>query len=86
VGEIRVKVIPRSSRNALEVHESALRAWITAAPTDGQANEALCELIAAKLKIAKSRVSIVRGQTSRQKTVSVHGIDTETLLSALDQP
>jgi uncharacterized protein (TIGR00251 family) len=52
----------------------ALKVAITAPPVEGAANEAIVELFAAKLGVAKRSVSIARGETGREKQVHVLGI------------
>jgi uncharacterized protein YggU (UPF0235/DUF167 family) len=88
--DLPVRVNPRSSRNKLTLEpDGSLRVWVTASPTDGQANDAVCQLVAAALDIAKSRVSVLRGQTARQKLLRVDGMDitvcTELLRNSLRQ-
>jgi len=73
--EFDVRVVPRSSRNKLELQNGSLKAWVHASPTEGQANKAVCELIAEALKISKSSVEIVRGESSRTKGVRIYGLD-----------
>jgi uncharacterized protein len=48
---------------------------VTAPPLEGRANEALRKLLAKRLGIAKSKVTVVRGQRSRDKTVRVEGLE-----------
>jgi len=70
-----VRVIPRASRNEIEgVTGHALKVRLTAPPVEGAANEALIELLAERLKVRKSQIEIVAGQTSRQKMISVVGL------------
>lgn len=83
MGEIDVKVQPRSSRNRIEIVDGQVKVWLTAPPTDGQANAALCELIGKRLGVAKTKVSVVRGDTSRQKRVAVEGLTTAEVLQTL---
>jgi uncharacterized protein YggU (UPF0235/DUF167 family) len=52
---------------------------VTAAPTDGEANEAVQALLAKQLKISKSSVQLVRGQTSRIKSFDVEGLSLEEI-------
>lgn len=73
--ELTVRVTPRSSRNRIEFSDGQIRAWVTAPPTDGQANEAVRIAIANALDLPKSNVVIVRGHTSREKTLEVEGVD-----------
>lgn len=60
-----------------------LQARVTAPPVDGKANRALCKLIAGRAGVAPSRVSIVRGEKSRDKLVLVEGVKEAVLLAAL---
>jgi uncharacterized protein len=76
---IAVRVIPRSSRNSLEWEQSILKARLTAPPVDGAANEALVALLAERLDVPKRAIQIVRGATSRQKTVKIAGITVEEM-------
>ncbi len=50
-----------------------LRIGVTDAAEDGRANKAVCALLAAKLGIAGSQVSVLHGATSRQKSIRVAG-------------
>ncbi len=79
-----VKVQPRARRNAIvgEVGD-ALKIALTAPPVDGRANEACIEFLADALKVARSSVSIVAGQTSRNKVVRVAGISAAQLRERL---
>ena len=56
---------------------------LTAPPVDGKANAALCVFVARAAGVPPSRVSVVRGQTSRDKVVRVDGVDEEILKKAL---
>lgn len=60
-----------------------LQAKVTAPPVGGKANKALCKLIAKRLGVAPSRVSVVHGEKSRDKVVRVEGVDAERLRAAL---
>jgi hypothetical protein len=60
-----------------------LRARVSAPPVDGKANKALCRLIAKRVGVASSRVSVVRGEKSRDKVVRVEGVDAAALEKAL---
>jgi uncharacterized protein len=56
---------------------------VTAPPVDGKANDALCRLIAKAANVARSRVTITRGHTARDKVVAVEGVDPQQLRAAL---
>lgn len=62
--------------------KAVLGARVRAIPEDGAANAALEKLIATTLGVAKSRVSVIGGQTQRVKILKVEG-DPSVLLGKL---
>ena len=54
-------------------HGGRLKLKIAAPPVDNKANAHLLAWLAAQLGVPKSAVRLVRGETSRQKTVAVSG-------------
>ena len=79
-----VKVQPRASANEIaEPMGNELRVKVTAPPVDSAANEALLRLLAEQLGCPRNRVQLVRGQTSRHKTVKVYGFAVEAVLVKL---
>lgn len=83
--EIRVRVTTRASREQLAGlrDDGVLLARISAPPVDGRANRALCKLIARAAGVAPSKVSIVRGEHSRDKLVRVEDVEPAALRAAL---
>jgi uncharacterized protein (TIGR00251 family) len=77
VAELRVRLTPRADRAAIAgARDGVLQVRVTAPPVDGQANAALCRLLAKALGVAPSRVSVVRGTSARDKLVRVDGVET----------
>ncbi|WP_343081125.1 DUF167 domain-containing protein [Ostreiculturibacter nitratireducens] len=66
--EIAVRVTPRASRNAVVAEEGLVRVYVTVPPEGGKANAAVQELLAEALGVAKTRLELVRGASSREKT------------------
>ena len=80
--EVRVK--PRASRaGVVGTREGAVEIALMAPPVEGAANDALVAFVAGACGLAKSRVSIVRGDKSRQKLVRVEGTSADALCAAL---
>lgn len=52
----------------------AIRVRLTAPPVDGAANDALLRLLAARLDISRSALTLVSGHTGRTKVVAVDGV------------
>ena len=48
--------------------------WVTSSPTDGQANDAVCQTVAKAIKAPPSAVSIKRGHASRDKLLAIEGL------------
>ncbi len=84
---IRVFIQPKSSKNEIiGPHNDAIKIKITAPPIDGEANTGLIEFLAKLFKIPKRDLQIIKGETSRQKTLLAHGVDfnlAQTLLKIL---
>jgi uncharacterized protein (TIGR00251 family) len=73
---IDVKVEPRSSKKGIAgVHDNMVKVKLTAPPVEGEANEQLIEVIAETIGVRKSDVRIVRGMSSKRKTVEIRGIE-----------
>jgi uncharacterized protein YggU (UPF0235/DUF167 family) len=81
---IEVRLQPRASRDELlGLRNGVLQARVCAAPVDGEANAALCRLIARRAGVAPSRVEVIRGERARLKLVRVAGLDQRGLAKAL---
>ncbi len=71
---LSVKLQPRSSKNEIgDTLGDELKIKVTAPPVDSAANQALIELLAEKLGCSRGKVELVRGKTSRHKTILLHG-------------
>ena len=81
---LRLKVQPRGSRNAVDkpVGEE-LKVWVTAAPVDDAANQAVCRLLAEVLDGPRSAVNLVRGRSGRHKWVQISGLSPDEILARL---
>jgi len=69
--KIKVRVIPRAKQNKVETIPSGYRVRVTAVPEGGKANGAVIKLLADHLGLAKSRLRVVRGATSRDKLIGL---------------
>ena len=61
----------------------SLRVKVRARPEKGLANEAALRLLAGRLKLPRSRLSLQRGATSRDKLIEVEGLSEEELRARL---
>jgi len=82
---VSLRVQPKASANKiLGEHAGALKVSVTAAPEKGKANAAVVTLLSKELGIPKSSIEIVRGETTRIKTLRIHGLTKESLSRLLD--
>jgi uncharacterized protein (TIGR00251 family) len=82
-----VKVVPRASRERLgPMVGDRIKVQVSAPPVDGAANEAVRALVARALGVPKASVSIVRGETGRNKTLRVEGATRAALLARIGEP
>jgi len=65
-----IQVQPRASQTSIVgVHDDRLKLKISAAPVDGKANAEVCKILAKLFGIAKSKIIIQSGHTSRNKSI-----------------
>ena len=69
--QITVRVTPKSSSNRIVVQGDDIRVYVTAVPENGKANDAVIKLLAKASGVPKSRLSIIRGATSRDKVIQI---------------
>jgi uncharacterized protein len=82
--QLRVRVTARASRDELAgLRDGVLHVRVSAPPVDGKANQAVCKLIARALGVAKTSVTVVKGERSRDKVVEIDGVETGAALSRL---
>lgn len=77
MGRLEVRVHPRARRDAVRGRraDGTVQVEVTAPPADGRANRAVCAVLAAALGVRERDVTVVRGASSRVKTVEVPALD-----------
>ena len=72
---LAIRVTTRAAKNAVTgERDGRLTLSVRAAPTDGEANAAVIQVLAKALGVPKSNVQIVRGARSREKSVRICGL------------
>ncbi|RDV03968.1 DUF167 family protein [Undibacter mobilis] len=86
---LHVRLTPKGGRDAIDGIEtmsdgrSVLKVRVRAAPSEGEANAALCKLIAKSLHVPARDVTLAAGATSRVKRLEIAG-DGNALASRLN--
>ena len=76
---LTIRVTPKASKTAvtgvvgLEGEATALGLRIAAPPVDGAANDEVVRFVAKQLRVGRSTVTLIAGQTSRVKRVRIVG-------------
>ncbi len=86
---LSIRLTPNGGRNAIDGIETDaegnafLKARVSAVPEDGKANKALIALLSKTLRVPKSAVSFISGETARKKILRIDG-DPEDLKAKLE--
>ncbi len=68
---ITITVVPRSSQRKIVKENDLYKVYVHESATDGKANRAVIELIAKKFSIAKTFVTIIKGEKGRKKLIEI---------------
>jgi len=69
--KIKVRVVPRAKKESVEQNEDGLKIYLRAPATEGKANKKLIEILAKHFKVKKYNITIIKGQTSREKVIEI---------------
>ncbi len=78
---LNIKISPNSSKNVILRDETGLKIKLTAQPIEGKANKALVEFLSKQLKIPKTSIEILKGETSKEKTLLLKIFDDDKILN-----
>lgn len=82
---LTVKVQPRASSNQVCAPSgNALKVKVTAPPVDSAANQAIVELLSRRLDCPKNLIRLVKGQTSKIKTLYIQDFTVEMVVERLE--
>jgi uncharacterized protein (TIGR00251 family) len=81
---VELRVQPRARRTSLGMSGMILKGAVTVPPEEGKANAAVVALLAESWRLPKSSFAVVKGATSRDKTVSVSG-DPQMLVGRIEE-
>lgn len=83
---LKVAARPGASRSAVQgLAGDALKVAIQAPPEKGKANDELVRFLAKVLGLRRPQVTLVKGETSRDKVVRIEGVTADELRAALER-
>ncbi len=75
---LRLRVIPGAARSGIAGrHGEAWKLRIAQAPERGKANIAVLDLLSSALRVSRKQIELVRGESARDKVVTVTGLSLE---------
>ncbi len=83
MGRVSLRVKPGSSKVEVKMVNHELRIKLKSAPVGGKANQELIAFLSKKLRVPKSDISIVKGQTSKSKVIEVKGLTEDEIIKGL---
>lgn len=83
---IAVRVQPKASRNRVAgLHgEGRVKITLTAPPVEGAANKALITFLAKAFKVPRGRVTLLKGESSREKLLEIDAPDPAQVSAMVD--
>jgi len=83
---VKVKIVPGSSKNKIiGVYNDSLKITITAPPVEGKANKKCIAYLAKYFDVAKSKIEIISGQTSKNKLIKIYDISKKEFLDKIEK-
>lgn len=84
---LEVRVTPKAGRDRiLGVRNHILCVAVHAPPEKGKANQALLKFLAKTLGVSRSSLSLLSGDTSRNKRVGIDGLEPHEVVRRLSPP
>lgn len=81
---LSLHIQPRASKNEIcGLLDNSLKIRLTSPPVDGAANKLCREFLASLLKVPKSAVEIISGDTSRHKRVRIVTDDSKGIMDRI---
>ena len=77
---IKLKISPNASKNEIIKTDEMVKVKVTAQPIKNKANKALVEFLSKNFKVPKSSIEIVKGETSKEKTILFKNISSDKMV------
>lgn len=77
---IKLKISPNASKNEIIKTDEMVKVKVTAQPIENKANKALVEFLSKNFKVSKSSIEIVKGETSKEKTILFKNISSDKMV------
>jgi uncharacterized protein (TIGR00251 family) len=76
---LKIRIVPNSSKNQFIISDEIIKLKITAQPIENKANKAVVEYLSKLFKMPKTSIEIVKGDTSKDKTLLLKTTDSQKI-------
>lgn len=76
---IKIRISPNASKNQIMYDGDIVKLKVTVQPIEGKANKAVIEYLSKLFKVPKTSLEIVKGVTSKDKTIFIKTDDNEKI-------
>ena len=76
---IKIRISPNASKNQIIFDGDIIKLKVTAQPIENKANKAVVEFLSKTFRVPKTSVEIVKGETSKDKTIFISTTDKEKI-------
>lgn len=76
---VTLRISPNASKNDIIIEDGFIKVKITAQPIENKANKALIEYLSKTFKIPKTSIEILKGETSKDKSLIFKTNDREKI-------
>jgi len=81
---VDVTVSPKSSRSKVVIDgANNIKIYLTDPPVEGKANAGLVSLLSKTLRVPKSSIIILHGETGKKKRLSIEGLTVDEVMKTL---
>jgi hypothetical protein len=81
-----IRAQPGARRNEIRGQQDGLlKVCVTQSPEKGKANKAIIELLAKSLRLKKSQIELIAGETSHQKRFLIRDVEAADLSNRIEQ-
>lgn len=81
---IHLHVAPRASRTKVAgLHDGRIKLTVAAPPVEGRANEEIVKFLARALRVGRTAVRLVSGDSGKRKVVEVDGVSAADAIALL---
>lgn len=82
---LRLKIVPNGKKDEILELGEIIRLRLKAPPVEGKANAHLVKLLSGWFHVPRNRVTLIRGEKSRDKSVRIDGLSEDETLQILKE-